>query len=438
MKVGIIGCGPAGLSGIKQCIAEGFEVIAFDKSQEIGGEWNSTLQVGTDKYGVDIHSKIYENLTTNLPKVLMAFSNFLHTDANGKSFQTPEKVLQYLQAYADAFDLRQHIKLEHHVISARPLSNSNRSDTSKWEVIAKDLRMNEHKTFIFDVLFICIGLSTAWLPQIEGQNYFKGRVIHSRDYRNTSMFENENVLLIGSGLSAIDMMLDIGKVARKVVWIHRIAETYGKALNFELPSSVILKSALKQITRTGAEFCDGSSENFTIIAYATGYDFTFPFLSVDSNISISDKCVYPLYKQCLNANRPTLAIIGLPFFALAFPMFELQIKFCLQFWTGRRQLPSRDEMLTEIDDDFRARNIHKNKHEAHFLGLDKHEAYYNEIADTAGIAAMKPVFVKMFNHNFTHAFDNFLTFRHFNYKILNENEFTCDCCNQIFGKEECK
>jgi dimethylaniline monooxygenase (N-oxide forming) len=427
MKIVVIGCGPAGLNAVRNCVAEGYEVIAFDKSPEIGGEWYSTLRVGKDKYGVDVHSAIYESLITNLPKDIMTFSDFPYDESEKESYMTPDKVLKYFQSYADAFGLRKHIKLEHHVISVHPFSDE------RWQITVRDLPNDKYTTVIADKVLICVGLSVAWMPKIEGQSEFNGKVIHSRDYRNTKMFEGEKVLVIGSGLSSFDMMFGIAQVAQRVAWAHKINESYGLTVNFELPKNVDQRPKVKRITRDGAEFEDGGIEKFSIIAFATGYDFSFPFLSVDSSVSVNDKCVYPLYKHILNVNRPSLAFIGLPFYAIAIPLSELQIKFCLQYWSGRKQLPSKEDMLKEVDEEFEKKNIRngENHHKAHYLSVDGGpEKYYQDLAETAEISPMKPVFIKMYNHDFMHIFADFRTFRSFKYRVVDDYEFLCSCSSE--------
>lgn len=423
MKVGIIGCGPAGLNAIKSCLAEGFDVTAFDQNPEVGGQWYSKGECGRTKYGNDVHSVMYEGLVTNVPKESMEYSDFPYEQYD-ESFLTQIMVFKYFQSYADAFELRPYIKFNHQVIRARPLIDD------KWEIIAKDLPSNDYKCYIFDAVFICIGMSAPYMPKIQGQNVFKGEIIHSRDYRNTSKFTNKTVMLIGSGFSALDMVVQIGSVAEKIAWVHQIKERHDTVVEFERPKCVVEVPAISRITETGAEFVNGTSEEFDIIAYATGYDFVFPFLSVDSGLSVHDKCIYPLYKQCININKPNLFIIGIPFFALAIPMFELQIRFCLEFLSGRKRLPSLAEMLADADENRKLGE--KDSHKVHYLGLKKHEAYYRDLAECAQIKPLKPVFGKIVNHSMEHFGKEFLTFRNYKYNILNDEQFVCSCTGKVY------
>lgn len=238
--VGVIGAGPSGLCAIRHCIKESFKVIAFEQNDDLGGQWYSTGAIGKNKYGIEAHSSIYENLVTNLPKELMAFPDYPYDENILESFLTPDKVLNYFHSYANTFQLRDHIKFEHHVIRVRPIPNKD-----SWEVIVKDLPSNTLKTFYFDFVFICVGKSTPIIPKINGQENFVGKVIHSHDYRNTKMFKDERVLVIGSGPSALDIIIQVGGVAEKVFWVHEIEENYGVKMNFKIPKSVLVKAGKK-------------------------------------------------------------------------------------------------------------------------------------------------------------------------------------------------
>lgn len=416
MKVGVIGAGPAGLCAIKHSLSFGCEVMAFEQCDKIGGTWVYTDEVDKDKNGLDVHSSMYQGLLTNLPKEIMGFPDFPFPTYE-KSFVPSEEVLKYLHLFAETFDLLKYVSFEHHVVRVRPLLND------KWEFIVNDLAADKWKTYVFDAVLICNGFSVPYLPKLPGRDLFKGKQIHSHRFRNAKKFANEKVLVIGGGPSGLDITKEIGKVASRVVWSNHIVEKVGKKINLNLPENALEKPDVLRFTVDGAEFVDGSFEEFSIIFYATGYDYTFLFLSVDCGLSCYDKYVQPLYKHCISINKPSLAIIGVPYFALANPLFDLQLRFCLTFMTGKKQLPSRDEMFKDMEQDMNERWSRMPRRNSHFLGLDKHEAYYEEIAKTADIPSIRPVTVNIFNESFRKYLDNFTTFRDFSYKIIDDESF---------------
>lgn len=73
MKLCVIGAGAAGLCALKNGIDFGCDVTVFEQSDKVGGLWNYTADTGKDKFGLDMHSTIYEGLMVNAPKELMGY-----------------------------------------------------------------------------------------------------------------------------------------------------------------------------------------------------------------------------------------------------------------------------------------------------------------------------------------------------------------------------
>lgn len=163
-----------------------------------------------------------------------------------------------------------------------------------------------------------------------------------------------------------------------------------------------------------------SSQSFF---YATGYDYTFPFLSVDCGLSCNNKFVQPLYKHCLNINRPSMALIALPFFHVGFPLFDLQVRFCLTFMTGRKPLPARDEMLKDTENEMNERFKTLKQHKAHFLGPQRVEKYCVDLASTADIEAIKPIHFKVWHKVIQNLLGNYNTFRNFEVEFIDDENF---------------
>lgn len=108
------------------------------------------------------------------------------------------------------------------------------------------------------------------------------------------------------------------------------------------------------------------------------------------------------------------------------PMFDVQIRFCLQFWSGRKALPIKEKMLAETNQDLERRRLKGlSNHNAHYLGLKVQSEYYVELADAAEIEPLKPVFGNAFDDVLDKLFKNYLTFRKYNYRLLNDTDFEC-------------
>lgn len=65
----------------------------------------------------------------------MGYPDFMYSQDISNSYISSEEVLHFLNTYADHFDLRSSIKLQHEVIRIRPTNNA--KDAPNWEVKPK-------------------------------------------------------------------------------------------------------------------------------------------------------------------------------------------------------------------------------------------------------------------------------------------------------------
>ncbi|KAL5288529.1 hypothetical protein ACFFRR_009011 [Megaselia abdita] len=413
MEVCIIGAGMAGICTARHSLANGFKTTVFEQTGAIGGTWVYSENIDKDEYGLEVHSSMYKSLRTNLPKEIMGFPDFPFPEQND-SYLPAEQVLQFVKDYADNFKVNEHIKFHHYVVRARPYDG-------KWEIVVKDLPNDKYLTYRFDYLFICNGhYEEPLCPDIQGIENFKGEWMHSHYYREPSKFKNESVLVIGAGPSGKDIAEEISHVAKKVFVSHRNKKIEGAF------SDKVVQKPDYIVIREGniVEFSDGSKEQISKILYCTGYKFTFPFLSMDSGVTIVDNYVKPLYKQCISINSPKLAFIGLCFRSLISHMLDIQVRFVFTYFTGKKALPSRKEMLADMERDLKERELKGLPiRKGHMLWEDLQEAYYDDLAKTAGIENLKPVIMKLYKENQKSNKHSYLNFRNKKYRFLNDEEF---------------
>jgi dimethylaniline monooxygenase (N-oxide forming) len=101
----------------------------------------------------------------------------------------------------------------------------------------------------------------------------------------------------------------------------------------------------------------------------------------------------------------------------------LQVRFVLRYLNKEKKLPVRELMLQdeskEKDIRFKIRGF--TKRQFHMMGPLQAE-YYNDLADTAGIERIPPVFSKLHNESSNRFQDDLVHYRDDRYKIIdNEN-----------------
>ncbi|GLV42179.1 Flavin-containing monooxygenase 2 [Carabus blaptoides fortunei] len=383
MHVAIIGAGAAGLASARYVTDPKFAFTCevFEQTNALGGTWVYTDSTGVDEYGLPVHTSMYHGLVTNLPKEIMDFPDFKFPDYE-KSYLTQEEVLQYLQSYAKFHKIEQHIKYHHHVKQVHPVANN------KWSVTVTDLSTKVDITKEFDAVMVCNGhYAKPIMAKIAGQEQFTGQQIHSHDYRKSDPFRNQRVLVVGAGPSGIDIAFRLIDYASKIILCYKKMR-----ISIPFPQSVTLKPRTVKIENNRAVFMDNSSEEIDAIIYCTGYEYDFPFLSKECEIKVENNFVQPLYKHLINIERPTMAIIGIPFTVLPFPMFDFQARFFLKHLKGNITLPSKEDMKLDTSRDMEARKARgfPIKH-AHKLGPEFQGPYFTDLAHVAQIEPLLPV-----------------------------------------------
>lgn len=412
-KVAVIGAGAAGLASARHLIANGFECTVFELAPELGGTWLYTDDVGTDKYGFPVYSAMYKGLKTNLPKEVMGFPDF-PISSQTKSYLTQAEILMFLKEYANEFNLRDHIKFNHHVVDVVPCDNN------RWRVHAIDKPTNQRLEEVFDAVMICNGhYNDPVFPELEGDELFLGQIMHSHQYREPKGFQDKRVLVVGAGPSGLDLALQISRVAQNVVLSHHCKE-----LKTKYPENVALKPDVERVVGANRiRFIDDTEDDFDVIFYCTGYRYSFPFLHKDCRIEIVENHIAPLYKHMVNIEMPTMCFIGIPFNVCAFQMFDLQARFFVASLNGVFTLPSKELMYADLYDDLQQReNKGYTKRQAHLMGPDQFD-YYEDLAKQAKTTPIPPVIVKLRDESVKRLYDDLINFRDDNYKILNDNTF---------------
>ncbi|XP_060656174.1 senecionine N-oxygenase isoform X1 [Drosophila nasuta] len=411
MSLCIIGAGTAGLCCARRALEYQLCPTVFELSTDIGGTWVFNKNVGTVN-GIDVHSSMYENLRTNLPKEIMGYPDF-KIGENKYSYIKSEEIYEFLNHYAEHFDLKKYIQFNSYVI--RVLQKNN-----MWQVMVKNVLTNKLQVQYFDHIFIANGhYNTPNYADIPNANLFKGNYLHSHDYRSSAIFADKTVLVIGGGPSALDLSNIISKSAKHVTLSHHVVGIS----NSIFLKNVATKPDVKELDEYGAHFVDGSYENFDTIFYCTGYKYAFPFLSVTTGIYVEDNYVQMLYKQCINIRNPTMAIIGLPFYVCAAQMMDLQARFVLSYFYGPNKLPSTQEMLEDTVGTMNKRwQAGYKKRQAHMLGENQMH-YFTELANEAKIENIKPVMAKLHIESTNCFNENLLHFREDIFRLVDSETF---------------
>ncbi|KAK7114068.1 uncharacterized protein [Littorina saxatilis] len=385
IRVAVVGAGAAGLCAVKHLARKPqFSVQAFEQSKGVGGTWAYSERTGKDCNGLPIHSSMYKNLKTNLPKEVMAFPDYEFNNTL-PSFVTHKQVLGYLEDYSTNFNLLQHIKFETSVVSIEPFKvatgKCRTGQGHMWQVTSAPVTNRSNTvTEEYDAVIICSGhYSTPLMPTIPGLKTFPGEVMHSHDYRHPEHFEGKTVLCLGAAASGMDISIDMSSYAEKVYLCHNKAR-----LESRLPDNVHQKLGIESIDGKQVTLKDGEVVTPDCLLLCTGYQFDFPFLTPGCNICIEDERITPLFKHIVHTEFPTLSFIGITKIICPFQQFNVQLLFAISVLDGSLLLPSKESMDEDTESDYKRRLAEGLPHRyAHYMGKMQWE-YSDELARMAG------------------------------------------------------
>lgn len=391
-SIGIIGAGAAGLCAAKHMLEAGWEVAVYEIGSRIGGMW----VFGNDNG----RSSAYKTLHINTARDLTNFSDF-RFDETVPPFPSHVDMATYLKDYADHFGVTPHIRFRTKVVNVSPAAGY-APGAPRWQITTERGETIEHDTVI-----VATGHLTKPLEVAQFRDGFKGEYLHSHHYKEPAPFVGKRVCVVGIGNSALDIASDLAVTSASVTLVARSSALIIPKLVFGRPfwdaikpfykpwvpawvrnkalkamvymvqgdmselgfpatskrvhatsnanivnhikyRRVLVKQGIDRIDGRRITFVDGTSEEFDTLIAATGYEIDLDFM--DSRVARIEDNNLDLYMRIVPPDWRGLYFLA--FFnsdtALNW-ICEGQIRWIREFEAGRAQLPSRADMLAEIE-----------------------------------------------------------------------------------------
>ncbi|XP_029028444.1 uncharacterized protein LOC114868939 isoform X2 [Betta splendens] len=399
-RVAVVGAGAAGLCAARHILARPnrfWPPVVFELSDHVGGTWCYDERAGMldDK---QVHSSMYRDLRTNLPKEVMMFPDFPF-DSGLNSFLPHQEVQRYLESYCLSHDIRPHIRFSVMVENVKPVDE----ERARWEVTSSDLSGCQ-KTELFDAVFVCSGhYSEPHIPEIPGLENFKGQVLHSHLYRFAEPFSGRSVVVLGAKASGLDISMELARVGAKVILSHRRPR-----LTFPLPCGIQQSSEVVAVEADGRiRFQDDSRSHADVLMFCTGYVYKFPFLDAGQlGLEIHDHTVSPLYRYLLPPAFPSLFFIGICKIICPFPNFNCQAEMEEE---ARRELQEK---------------VSRGVEQRHLLVLDQDQwDYCRSLADAANFPPLCPAVCSLYKEVAHQRQIHPQNYRMRNYRLLSDTEW---------------
>ena len=349
----VIGAGISGLTASKMLGDYGVPYTCFESSDRIGGNWAFGNPNG--------HSSAYRSLHIDTSKHRLSFKDFPMPD-DYPDFPHHTQIKAYLDSYAEAFGLLDRIEFENGVTHAEP------NPDGGWE-ITDQAGATRH----FDLLVVANGHHwdprMADFPgEFTGESIHSHHYI---DPKTPLDLFGKRIVVVGIGNSAADIAVELSsktlqnevvlstrssawivpkymyglpadkyfvtsphiplawqrKVVQKMQFMtgsnpelyglpkpnHKFFEAH-PTQSVELPlrlgsGDIVPKPNIARLDGATVHFEDGTSGDFDVIVYATGYNITFPFFDEDY-ISAPDNRIR-LFKRMFKPGRRRPGVHGL-------------------------------------------------------------------------------------------------------------------------------
>ncbi|XP_059444015.1 flavin-containing monooxygenase FMO GS-OX-like 9 [Corylus avellana] len=367
----VIGSGPSGLVAARELRKEGQSVVVLEQNHDVGGQWLYDPHVEGE-----VHSSIYASLRLISPREIMGFSDFpflVKKDRDIRRFPGHRELFLYLKDFCEWFGLREMIRFNTRVEYVGMLDSGAIGRDLKWVVRSREKKAEKVVEEVFDAVVVATGhYSQPKLPSIKGMDEWKRKQMHSHIYRDPLPFRNEVVVVVGNSLSGQDISMELVDVAKEVHLSSKSLDiTEGLSKVISKHENLHLRSQIESLHEDGRVlFVDGSWLIADSILYCTGYSYGFPFLDTKGIVGVDDDRVGPLYEHTFPPSlAPSLSFVGIPRKLIGFPFFESQAKWIAQLLSGKRALPSWDDMMQSIKEFYHSRDLAGiPKHNTHDIG----------------------------------------------------------------------
>jgi len=352
-QVGIEGRGrvtdrrACGLPVVKAFIERGIPFDCFEALSDVGGIWNPQSP-----------HVVYGSTYLNSSKKLSKYPDFDFPE-EWPHYLSRAQAQEYLRAYAKAFGLYDRITFN------APVASAERVD-GRWRIQIE----GEGSPRFYDGLVVANG--HHWHPNWPSfPGTFTGEILHSHDVKSKEQLKGKRVLVVGAGNSAVDILDDaahdgaravhsmrrsyyffpkliLGKPAdafidktsrwplprsmmRYLYWWglritvgshwkynlaapdHKLFEAHPTACTLYLDhivhGRIVAKPGIERPDGKRVHFADGTSEEFDLIVYATGFRPCFPFM--DQSLILDSQGRSKLFIHTFDREHDDLFVVGL-------------------------------------------------------------------------------------------------------------------------------
>ena len=160
---------------------------------------------------------------------------------NPQAIADGDAILSYIRDTAAEAGIDRRIRFGHRVVAA-----AWSSDEAVWHVTAQRADTGDVVVVTCGFIFSCTGYyryDQGYLPAFAGMDRFRGTIVHPQAWPDDLSYDDQRVLVIGSGATAVTLVPALAQAARHVTMVQR-SPTYIASLPTRDPIADALRGAL--------------------------------------------------------------------------------------------------------------------------------------------------------------------------------------------------
>ncbi len=335
----VVGAGPAGLASSRELRERRVEHVVLERGPEVAHSW----------------ANLYDSLTLHTGRHMSSLPG-MPFPRSTPLFVSRSRFVDYLREYASRFALP--VRTSQQVARAERLHPGRgwRLHTTQGAVTAR-------------ALIVASGIiASPRIPDVPGRDRFRGRVLHSVEYRRPADFAGRRVLVVGVGNSGGEIASELARAGTRVTIAVRSGANVVPLTLFGLPiqyasyllrklprpaqeaiaggvqkltelrrgppvlprpahgpldaipligfhlvdairdGTVAVKGNVVELTDGGARFADGTTENFDDVILATGFRATLHFL--EGLVGVDERGFARRRERVVSTDQPDLYFVG--------------------------------------------------------------------------------------------------------------------------------
>ena len=200
----IIGAGISGISAAyhfqKRFPGKSYRIL--ERRQQLGGTWDLF------KYpGIRSDSDMY------------TFGFSFRPWNDDAAIAEKDKIIDYLSDTAKEFGIDRHFEFGVHIKSANWSS-----DDALWTLCTSKENGKQDAEYSAQYIFMCVGYydyDHGYTPEFKNIDDFQGELIHPQQWPQDTDYANKNIIIVGSGATAITLLPALTKKAKHVTMVQR-------------------------------------------------------------------------------------------------------------------------------------------------------------------------------------------------------------------------